>query len=107
MQCSHHREAGLVQTAFPIVESKFADKSRAPGTGARCLYAFFVRLAGDVEMTVRPGEVTSMQEFRAVSSLRMHSPECTVQQNQGNAASYQNSMINGQTGGYIDMGKYY
>ena len=62
---------------------------------------------GDVEITVRPGEVTSMQELRAVSSLRMHSPECTVQQSQGDAASYQNSMIYGQTGGYIDMDKYY
>ena len=60
-------------------------------------------LLGDVEITVCPGEVTSTQELRAVSSLRMHSPECTVQQSQGDAVSYQNSMIYGQTGGYIDM----
>ena len=37
VQCSHHREAGLVQRAFPNVESKVASKSRAPGTGAKCL----------------------------------------------------------------------
>ena len=37
VQCSHHREAGLVQRAFPNVESKVAGKSRAPGTGARYL----------------------------------------------------------------------
>ena len=40
-------------------------------------------LLGNVEITVCPGEVTSTQELRAVSSLRMHSPECTVQQTQG------------------------
>ena len=37
VQCSHHREAGLVQRAFPNVESKVAGKSRSLGTGARCL----------------------------------------------------------------------
>ena len=37
VQCSYHREAGLVQRAFPNVESKVAGKSRAPETGARCL----------------------------------------------------------------------
>ena len=40
-------------------------------------------LLGNVEITVCPGEVTIMQELRAVSSLRMHSPECTMQQTQG------------------------
>ena len=40
-------------------------------------------LLGNVEITVCPGEVTSTQELRAVSSLGMHSPECTVQQTQG------------------------
>ena len=30
---SHHREAGLVQRAFPNVESKVAGKSRAPCLG--------------------------------------------------------------------------
>ena len=37
VQCSHHRETGLVQRAFPNVESKVAGKSRAPETGARYL----------------------------------------------------------------------
>ena len=37
VQCSHHREAGLVQRAFLNVESKVAGKSRTPGTGTRCL----------------------------------------------------------------------
>ena len=37
VQCSRHREAGLVQRAFPNVESKVAGKSRALGTGVRCL----------------------------------------------------------------------
>ena len=37
VQCSHHREAGLVQREFPNVESKVAGKSQAPGTGTRCL----------------------------------------------------------------------
>ena len=31
-------------------------------------------LLGNVEITICPGEVTSTQELRAVSSLRMHSP---------------------------------
>ena len=64
-------------------------------------------LLGDVEITVRPGDVTSMQELRAVSSLRMHSPECTLLNARCNRVKYQNSMIYGQTGGYIDMDKYY
>ena len=80
VQCSHHREAGLVQRAFSKVESKLAGKSRAAGTGARCLCLLVL---GNVEVTVCPGEVTSTQELRAVSNLRMHSPECTVQQTQG------------------------
>ena len=45
-------------------------------------YAFFVRLSWECK-DVCPGEVTSTQELRAVSSLRMHSDECTVQQTQG------------------------
>ena len=64
------------------------------------VYVLFMHL-GDVEINVRPGEVTSMQELRAVSSLCMHSPECTMQQSGGDAASHQNnagSMIYGQTG---------
>ena len=43
VHCSHHREAGLVQRAFPNVESKVAGnelQEQEPD-----VYAFFVRLA--------------------------------------------------------------
>ena len=65
-------------------------------------------LLGNVEITVCPGEVTSTQELRAVSKVSA----CTLLRMHGatdsrDPAFYQNSMIYGQTGGYIYMDKYY
>ena len=60
-------------------------------------------LLGDVEITVCPGEVTS-SELCQVSACTLLNARC----NRLKGSSFlSDSMIYRQTGGYIDMDKYY